>query len=78
VAKQNKNEFELLRLKQSLRERYFYHFDSFWYTGQTSINVPFGLHQNKVPSLISKHQNMVLMHYKENMFWFIVHIKYNI
>jgi len=31
------NEFELLRLKQSLWERYFYYFDSIWYTCQTSI-----------------------------------------
>jgi len=31
------NAIELLRLKQSLWERYFYYFDSFWYTCQLSI-----------------------------------------
>jgi len=34
------NTIELLRLKQSLWERYFYYFDSFWYTCQTPINDP--------------------------------------
>jgi len=31
------NEIELVKLTQSLWERYFYYFDSIWYTCQTSI-----------------------------------------